>query len=59
MDSAVPVTSCDPDKPLLYPAATSRLPDAIRELFRVVSIMTLDFQLALEVMLFSQGQLWS
>ena len=56
MDSAVPVTSCDPEKPLLYPAATSRLPDSIRELFRVVSMMTLDFQLSLEVMLFSQGR---
>ncbi|XP_070202269.1 uncharacterized protein [Littorina saxatilis] len=55
MDSAVPVLACDPEKPLLYPAATSRLPDSIRELFRVVSVMTLDFQLSLEVMLFSQG----
>ena len=57
MDSAVPVAACHPEKPLLYPAATSRLPDTIRELFRVVSVMTLDFQLSLEVMLFSQGRL--
>ena len=56
MDSAVPVTACDLEKPLLYPAATSQLPDSIRELFRVVSMMTLDFQLSVEVMLFSQGQ---
>ncbi|XP_076457719.1 uncharacterized protein LOC143291635 isoform X3 [Babylonia areolata] len=55
MDSAIPVTACDPERPLLYPAATSRLPDGVRELFRVVSVMTLDFQLSLEVMLFSQG----
>nr|KAG5694044.1 hypothetical protein BaRGS_025623 [Batillaria attramentaria] len=39
----------------MYPSAISVLPDSIREQFRVVSIMTLDFQLSLEVMLFSQG----
>ncbi|KAK7479590.1 hypothetical protein BaRGS_00029139 [Batillaria attramentaria] len=55
MDSAVPVRVCDPEKQLMYPSAISVLPDSIREQFRVVSIMTLDFQLSLEVMLFSQG----
>lgn len=59
VDSAVPVTVCDPEKQLLYPSAISKLPENIQSQFRTVSIMNLDFHLAIEVMLFSQGYLFS
>ena len=55
LDSSVPVVSTNPDKLLLFPSITAKMPDYIMRQFRIVSIPRPDLKLCLEVLLFSQG----
>ncbi|KAK3108743.1 hypothetical protein FSP39_014630 [Pinctada imbricata] len=55
LDSSLLVKPGNPDKILLYPAATAKLPDHVMTQFRTVSVTQPDLHLSLEVMLCSQG----
>ncbi|XP_069115919.1 uncharacterized protein [Argopecten irradians] len=54
-DSAVQVQPGNPEKLLLYSSSTAAIPDYIMVQFRTISVLQPDLQLALEVMLSSQG----
>ena len=56
IDSCVPVMATNPDKLLIFPSVTAKLPDHVMRQFRTVSVPRPDLRQCLEVMLFSQGK---